>query len=117
QIDLHALEQAVTPAARAIVVVHPNNPTGHFTSAADGERLSALCAERGMALIADEVFFDFAIDDASARQKTAAARRSFAGNSGALTFTLSGLSKICGLPQMKAAWLVVSGPEQLKAQA
>lgn len=116
QIDMHALEQAVTPAPRAIVVVHPNNPTGHFTSAAEAERLDELCAVRGMALIADEVFLDFVIGDGTSR-KPGGQPRSFAGNSAALTFTLSGLSKICGLPQMKAAWLVVSGPEKLKAQA
>jgi alanine-synthesizing transaminase len=62
-----------------------------------------------MAIIADEVFLDFALDGNRAA--------SFAANSGALTFTLSGLSKISGLPQMKAAWLVVSGPQELKREA
>jgi len=121
QMDLHALERAILPETRAIVVVHPNNPTGHYTSPAEAERLSALCAERGLALIADEVFLDFLLDPATARTQghrpAAAQPWSFAGNSRALTFTLSGLSKISGLPQMKAAWLVVSGPEPLKAQA
>jgi aspartate/methionine/tyrosine aminotransferase len=109
QIDLHALEQAITPATRAVVVVHPNNPTGHFTSPDAAASLSALCAARGMAVIADEVFLDFALDGGSPP--------SFAADSTALTFTLSGISKISGLPQMKAAWLVVSGPEPWKAQA
>jgi len=109
QIDFHALEQAITPATRAIVVVHPNNPTGHFTGPGEAQRLGALCAARGIALIADEVFLDFAL--------AGEAPRTFAASSQALTFTLSGLSKISGLPQMKAAWVVTSGPEEWKQQA
>ena len=109
QIDFHALEQAITPRTRGVIVVHPNNPTGHFCKAQEMARLNALCAARGMALIADEVFLDFALGGA--------APASFAGNGGALTFTLSGLSKISGLPQMKAAWLITSGPEPAKGQA
>jgi aspartate/methionine/tyrosine aminotransferase len=109
QVDFHALEMAITPTTRAIIVVHPNNPTGHFTSPEEAARLGALCAARGLALVADEVFLDFAL--------SADVPRTSAGSSQALTFTLSGLSKISGLPQMKAAWLLTSGPEELKAQA
>jgi alanine-synthesizing transaminase len=109
QMEWNALEQAITPATRGVIVVHPNNPTGHFTIPEAAARLSALCAARGMALIADEVFLDFTLDGG--------APHSFAASSGALTFTLSGISKVSGLPQMKAAWLVVSGPEPWKAQA
>src|SRR5215472_5956997 len=111
QIDFYALEQAITPRTRAIIVVHPNNPTGHFTKREEREKLNALCAAGGLALIADEVFLDSLLD---AKQPAPA---SFAGNQGALTFTMSGLSKICGLPQMKAAWLVASGPDHLKQEA
>ena len=109
QIDFHALEQAITPRTRGVIVVHPNNPTGHFCKAAEMARLNALCASRGMAVIADEVFLDFGLGAEPAA--------SFAGNAGALTFTLSGLSKISGLPQMKLAWLITSGPEPAKTQA
>jgi len=109
QVDFHALEQAITPRTRAIVAVHPNNPTGHFTKRAEAEKLNAICAERGLALIVDEVFLDFFLG--VERPAT------FAGNSDALTFTLSGISKICGLPQMKASWLVVSGPQAQKNEA
>ena len=112
QIDFHALQQALTPAARAVVVVHPNNPTGHYSQPGEAQRLCELCSSRGMALIADEVFFDFALGE-----KPALPPRTFAGTSAALTFTLSGLSKICGLPQMKSSWLAVSGPQPLVAQA
>jgi aspartate/methionine/tyrosine aminotransferase len=109
QIDFHALEQAITPRTRGVIVVHPNNPTGSFLKLEEMWKLHQVCAARGIAIIADEVFLDFALGDK--RHAT------FAGSSGALTFTMSGLSKICGLPQMKAAWLAVSGPEPFRSQA
>jgi alanine-synthesizing transaminase len=109
QMDFPALERAISPRTRGVIVVHPNNPTGHYVKHAEAKKLSAMCSEREFALIADEVFLDFAVD----HEKPA----TFAGNRGALTFTLSGLSKISGLPQMKAAWLVLSGPEKVKSEA
>lgn len=109
QIDFHALEQAITSSTRAIIVVHPNNPTGHYTKRAEAEKLNAICSARKLPLIVDEVFLDFSL---SVEQPS-----SFAGNRDALTFTLSGLSKTCGLPQMKAAWVVISGPQELKRDA
>ena len=109
QIDFYSLEKAVGARTRAIIVVHPNNPTGHFTKQADAQHLNEICATNEIALIADEVFLDFAMTNEVAR--------SFAANPSALTLTTSGLSKIAGLPQMKAAWLVVSGPSQLRVQA
>jgi alanine-synthesizing transaminase len=109
QIDFHGLTQAITERTRGIIVVHPNNPTGHFVRASEMESLAQLCSARQMALIADEVFLDFSLQPEHPI--------SFSGNAGALTFTLSGLSKIAGLPQMKLAWLITSGPEQQKRQA
>jgi len=109
QIDFHALEQAITPRTRGVIVVHPNNPTGHFLKLEEMRKLNEVCAAREIAIIADEVFLDFALGDKP--------HVTFAANSGALTFTMSGLSKICGLPQMKAAWLIVGGPEPSKEQA
>src|SRR5215472_13265486 len=109
QIDFHALEQAITPRTRAIIMVHPNNPTGHYTKPAEAEKLNAICAARGLAIIADEVFLDFHLGPERPP--------SLAGNRDAFVFTLSGLSKICGLPQMKVAWLAVSGPQDSKMEA
>lgn len=109
EIDFHSLEQAITARSRAIIVVHPNNPTGHFTKHAEIEKLNALASAGGLALIVDEVFLDFCLS----REGPS----SFAGNRAALTFSLSGLSKVCGLPQMKVAWLLTSGPERLKREA
>ena len=109
QIDFHALEQAVTPRTRGVIVVHPNNPTGHFVKSGEMAQLSSICSDREIAIIADEVFLDFALEG----ERSA----SFVSNREALTFTLSGLSKISGLPQMKAAWLIASGPERWKSEA
>jgi aspartate/methionine/tyrosine aminotransferase len=103
QIDWSSLEQAVSPQTRALVVVHPNNPTGSYVSAGERARLNQLCAEQELRLIVDEVFLDYALGGLR--------HPSFAANDGALTFTLSGISKISALPQMKLAWIVVSGPE------
>lgn len=108
-IDFHALEQALTRRSRAVIVVHPNNPTGHYTKTEEIARLSEICAAREIAVIADEVFLDFSLRSAKPV--------SFAAKTGVLTFTMSGLSKISGLPQMKLAWLVVSGPEAQKRDA
>jgi alanine-synthesizing transaminase len=104
-IDFESVVHALTARTRSILLVHPNNPTGSFVKKEEVERLNALCRERNLALIVDEVFLDYAIEGS--------ARKSFAGNSDALTFTLSGLSKIAALPQMKVAWIATTGPESL----
>jgi len=90
-------------------VVHPNNPTGSFVKPAEMDLFDALCRERELALVADEVFLDYAHDGA--------ARPSFASPRQALTFTLSGISKICALPQMKLAWIVAGGAPELAREA
>ena len=104
QVDFPSLYKAVTHRIRAVVVVHPNNPTGSFISRAEQAALNDFCREYGLALIVDEVFLDYAHDGA--------ARQTFAANRDVPTFTLSGLSKICGLPQMKLSWIVASGAQE-----
>jgi aspartate/methionine/tyrosine aminotransferase len=185
QMDFPSLEQAVTERTRGVVVVHPNNPTGSFVSAGERELLNTFCRRRGLAVIADEVFLDYALEATGAKQSAAefdsaaasaakaltektdsiaaleaqrqpkaslsadckapeqgehnrgagsaappkmdagsaaglayseprvAQPSSFAENAEVLTFTLSGLSKISALPQMKVAWVVTSGPPEL----
>ena len=106
-LDMAALEEAATERTRAVVVVSPANPTGAVLS---GEELSALerfCARRGVALIGDEVFADTALAD----------RAGVASTREALAFHLSGMSKVCGLPQVKVAWIAVAGPAPEVAQA
>jgi alanine-synthesizing transaminase len=109
QIDFHSLGSALSARTRAVVVVHPNNPTGSYVSEHELTELNAIASEHELALVSDEVFLDFAIDGGT--------HASFVTNADALTFTLSGLSKICALPQMKLAWLIASGPEELKREA
>jgi len=109
QIDFHALQQSITARTRGVIVVSPNNPTGHFCKPGEMQKLNEICSPRQLAIIADEVFLDFHL--------AATRPRSFAANTGCLTFTMSGLSKISGLPQMKAAWLIATGPEESKSEA
>jgi aspartate/methionine/tyrosine aminotransferase len=105
-IDFDALRASISERTRAIVVVHPNNPTGNYASDAERGELETLCAHHGLALIVDEVFLDYAIH--SDRRP-----RSFASGDGpALCFVLSGLSKVCALPQMKLSWIAALGPEK-----
>src|SRR5579864_1844262 len=109
QIDFHGLRQAITSRTRGVIVVNPNNPTGHFLKSGELAKLNEICSQHEIALIADEVFLDFAMPSQTAL--------TCAATSAALTFTLSGVSKICGLPQMKMAWLVASGTAKWKQQA
>ena len=103
-IDFAELERRIGPRTKAIVVVHPNNPTGHATGMAERARLEMLCGQYGLALIVDEVFLDYPVNGEPLK--------SFAvGPHPVLTFVLSGMSKIAGLPQMKAGWIVSFGPE------
>jgi len=110
-IDTDALARAVTERTRAILLVNPNNPTGSFVKRGELETLVELSAERGIALISDEVFADYPLEP------TAECVSSLAGVEGALTFCLSGLSKIAGMPQMKLGWIVIGGPPVLRTEA
>ena len=110
-IDLRAVEGALTPRSRAIVLVNPNNPTGSYVKRGELSALTSLCARRGIALISDEVFADYALAEDADRVAT------LAGVEECLAFSMSGLSKVAGLPQMKLGWLVVSGPAALRAEA
>jgi alanine-synthesizing transaminase len=105
QMDFDGLRAAAGPRARAAIVVHPNNPSGSFVKSHEAAELAAICKEHEMAIVADEVFLDYSSE--------AARPASFAFACDVLTFTLSGLSKISALPQMKLAWMIVSGPEAL----
>ena len=108
QIDFHSLQNAASPRTRGVIVVNPNNPTGHFVKVNELQALNDLCAKHSLAIIADEVFLDFGFSGAPL---------TLAANNQALTFVMSGLSKVAGLPQMKMAWLVANGPATLKKQA
>lgn len=102
QIDFPSLQKAVTGRTRGVVVVHPNNPTGSYVHENEKELLNGFCRDHELAVIADEVFLDYAHNGVP--------QRSFAANQDVLTFTLSGVSKISALPQMKVAWIATGGP-------
>jgi alanine-synthesizing transaminase len=104
QIDFDSLYKAASARSRAVILVHPNNPTGSYVSAAESAALNVFCRDYNLALIVDEVFLDYSHDGAQ--------RASFVTNTDSLTFTLSGVSKISALPQMKFAWVAASGPNE-----
>jgi len=110
QIEPEGLRRAASPDTRAIVLVHPNNPTGHFTKKWETTELAKLSRERDIALIVDEVFLDYSFGEQRAQSFAA-------GLNGVDVYTVSGLSKIAGLPQMKAAWIVATGPHATEAMS
>lgn len=111
QIDLDKLAASISTKTVAIVCINPNNPTGSFIKQKELRALNQLCAEHGLALICDEVFSDYG---ATADEQRVP---SLVGNDAALTFVLSGLSKISALPQVKLGWIHVSGPAALRHEA
>jgi len=104
ELNEEKFKAAIHKNIKAVVVVNPNNPTGSFIKEDELTRLNQLCREHKIALISDEVFWDYRFEDEKVKAK------SLAGNKDVLTFTLGGLSKSLGLPQMKLSWVVVSGP-------
>ncbi|MEO6724908.1 MAG: pyridoxal phosphate-dependent aminotransferase [Blastocatellia bacterium] len=111
RIDFDSIEWAITQATRAIILVNPNNPTGSFIKRDELRQLNEICARHALALIVDEVFSDYAFGEDARRAA------SLVENSEALTFVLSGVSKILALPQMKLGWIVTNGPAGLRAEA
>ncbi len=112
QIDHTALAAAVTPATRAIALVHPHNPTGKMICKTDAHALLDLCAERGIALIADEVFLDYPAPGHETQAQSFGAHQTTT-----LTFALGGLSKSCAMPHLKLAWICIGGPPELAVAA
>jgi len=137
QIDPEAIRRRISPRTRAIAIVHPNNPTGHFTKAWEAAELANLCREFNLSLIVDEVFLDYpntgtegpreqgnkkqgsdiARESGSAQPSEETNRTFAAGLQDVSVFVVSGLSKIAALPQMKAGWIVATGPAREAALA
>jgi aspartate/methionine/tyrosine aminotransferase len=111
-IDFDSLEGAITSRTRAVLVVSPNNPTGSLLAPPELDRLAAICADREIAIVADEVFVDYELEAGA----VARAGRPL-GAREALAFSLGGLSKSVGLPQLKLGWIVASGPPALVGEA
>jgi len=108
--DFDSIRNSISSKTKAIVIVSPNNPTGSMLSEDDVCKLNEICVEQSIPIICDEVFSDFMLKDD-------VKHRSMANNSDVLTFTLSGISKILGMPQMKLSWMNISGPQDLVDEA
>ena len=111
RIDLDGLSRAVGPRARAVLLVNPNNPTGSFMTREELDAVAAICRDRSLALIGDEVFNRYPLEIDAADVPSVLDQRE------ALTFSLGGLSKAAGLPQLKLGWTIVDGPEGLVDEA
>jgi hypothetical protein len=109
-LDIKEMARQITPRTRAIVIVNPNNPTGSFLKPSECEELFALAARHNLPIVSDEVFMDYEIA-AGPRIKT------LIGRDDVLSFSLNGLSKSAGMPQMKLGWMVVNGPDADRATA
>lgn len=96
---------------KAIIVVHPNNPTGSFLKIHEAKELIQTAKLKSLALISDEVFSDYGF------RKDANRMTSLANTKEVLTFTLGGISKCLGLPQMKLSWMILNGPEKMVSKA
>jgi aspartate/methionine/tyrosine aminotransferase len=112
RVDLEALAAGLTPATRAVALIHPHNPTGAFIHPEDARQITAFCAAKKLALIVDEVFLDYPAPGWENHARTFATP-----DAAALTFTLGGLSKSCGMPHLKLAWIHTGGPSELAAAA
>ncbi|HEY3936066.1 MAG TPA: pyridoxal phosphate-dependent aminotransferase [Bryobacteraceae bacterium] len=110
-IDFPSLQAAISPRTRAIVTVNPNNPTGSFLKAPEAEQLIAIAQQRNLPVISDEVFMDFPLVTSEGRVRTLIGRDTI------LSFSLNGLSKTAGMPQMKLAWIAMNGPSEARAAA
>ena len=110
-IDFDALARSVTSRSRAIVLVNPNNPTGSFLKQSELGPLLVFCRDHNLALISDEVFADYSLDE------QAPLVRSLTEVDDVLTFCLSGLSKVAALPQLKLGWIVTGGPPDDRRRA
>ncbi|WP_141328834.1 pyridoxal phosphate-dependent aminotransferase [Myxococcus sp. AB025B] len=111
-LDAGEVEAALGPRTRAVLIINPGNPTGHFLHEGELSALADVCARHQLALISDEVFADYAWAPAPGRVTTVAGR--------ALpmpTFSLSGLSKVAGQPGLKLGWMHVGGPEAARDEA
>lgn len=129
-IDMHSLDLAMSTRTRAVIVVNPSNPAANYLRPDEFAQLDALCARNSVALITDEVFWDFPLIEFTAGENgieiavgtgengIAFMRQRTAGISGeALRFTINGLSKLLALPQMKLGWILTEGPQRLRDDA
>jgi hypothetical protein len=111
-LDAGSVDTSWSDSIRAVIAVSPNNPTGSVLTVSEFGELAGRCAERNAALILDEVFADYPLHGSSAVDSWHTSM-----DPACLTFRLGGLSKSAGLPQVKLAWMAVSGPGRLVGEA
>ncbi len=109
-IDYDSLKAAVSAKTKAVIIVNPNNPTGSYLKQKEFSLLEEFCLQHKLALIVDEVFADYSLQEDAQRVTDFS-------NARALTFVLNGFSKMLGLPQMKLGWVVACGEETLRVEA
>jgi alanine-synthesizing transaminase len=109
-VDIDSVREGITPSTKALIIINPHNPTGMFLHDSTYRSLAEIATEHPIALIVDEVFIDYPLDPGERVVSTAGEER-------VLTFTLNGISKMAGLPQMKLGWIVVSGPRGASDEA
>jgi aspartate/methionine/tyrosine aminotransferase len=110
-IDFDSLRNRITPRTRAIIIVNPNNPTGSFLKRNELTALLQLARDQGLPIISDEVFLNYALQPDAERVET------LIGQDDVLSFSLNGLSKAAGMPQMKLGWMAVNGPRVERNEA
>lgn len=110
-IDIDSIYRNITNKTKAILFIHPNNPTGSYVKNEEYEKVLELANRYGLIFISDEVFYEYEIEDKPNKFN------SFSEKSDILTFTINGISKLLGLSQMKLGWVIVSGPNKLKQEA
>jgi alanine-synthesizing transaminase len=110
-VDVSSVRTSLSPRTRALLLVHPHNPTGMFLKREEYHAIKSVALEYRLALIVDEVFSDYPWGEDDARCVTSAGEREV------LTFTLNGVSKLLGLPQYKLGWVVVNGPGEVHREA
>ncbi len=111
EFDPSALASSLSDTTRAVVVIHPNNPTGSFLDAREIDDLAAVLAPRQLPVISDEVFFDYPLRDGVPE------RISLASRPEEPSFALGGLSKSAGLPHWKLGWIRIGGPQPFREAA
>lgn len=89
---------------KALVLINPNNPSGSYVKPEEREILLQLCRDNGVAIIADEVFYEYSLESFAGNAR-------FAGESSTLVFALDGFSKMLAAPHAKVGWIEVSGPK------
>jgi aspartate/methionine/tyrosine aminotransferase len=105
QLDLRAIEDAITPRTRAVVTVSPNNPTGAVYPAAALRAVNALCRDRGVFHIHDEAYEYFTYG--GVEPFSPGSLPDAAGH----TISLFSLSKAYGMASWRIGYMVI--PEVL----